>query len=82
MARYSYLAKVAIAVDQLFNTILAGSPDETLSARTHRKRHNQPWKALRVIIDCIFFWQTAHCYEAWKSEMERAQLPKSYRKNI
>lgn len=77
---YGYLARVAIGFDQFCNAILGGSPDETFSARCWRKRHCQPWKAMCLMIDCMFFWQAAHCFEAWQSEVSRAQLPKSYRR--
>lgn len=37
-----YLWNLLIALDQLANTLLAGWPDETLSARTHRKAESLP----------------------------------------
>ena len=79
MNSYGYFTRVAIALDQLCNTLVGGSPDETLSARCWRCRARQPWKALRLLVDGLFFWQDAHCREAWCSEMARAQLPGSYR---
>lgn len=51
-----YLYRVLIAVDQLFNSILGGWPDETLSARAWRcKDRNMKWKIARIVIDTIFF---------------------------
>lgn len=81
---YSYIAKVSIGIDQLLNSILGGSPDETFSARCWRKRNKRPWSFFRMIVDAIFFWQYdtkngGHCRQAWNSEIMRAQLPKSYR---
>lgn len=80
---YSYPERVLIGIDQLCNSLLGGSPDETFSARCWRKRARQPWTVLRLLVDGIFFWQRdaaqrGHCQQAWKSEMIRAQLPKSY----
>lgn len=78
MVKYSYMEFLLIAIDQLFNALCGGSPDETLSARCWRKREREPWKAFRVCIDYIFFWQKEHCKFAWQSEMKRLQLPSIY----
>lgn len=79
MVGYSYIECLLIAIDQLFNAIFMGSPDETLSARCWRKKASQPWKMFRICIDYIFFWQKEHCKSAWSSEMHRLQLPAIYR---
>lgn len=71
------LLQIAIAIDQLLNTLLGGMSDETLSARAYRqalKGNTLPNK----IIDFLFFWQKEHCYNAWLSEVKRKQLPKDY----
>ena len=75
------MKQVAIAIDQLINTVFGGYADETLSARVYRNRDNSWWWAMWVyIIDSLFFWQNAHCLVSYNSEMTRKQLPKKYRK--
>ena len=55
-----YGKSVLIAVDQLFNTVLGGWPDESLSSRAHRAAlAGRPWSAR--IIDALFFWENGHC---------------------
>ena len=67
------LKQVAIAIDQLFNTLLGGMADETLSARAHRT--GSAWEP---VIDALFFWQDDHCFQSYISEKERKQLPGAY----
>lgn len=67
-----------IALDQLANTLLGGMADETLSARAFRLELQGKGNELRELIDAIFFWQERHCYQAWRSEIERRQLPGMY----
>ncbi len=68
------LKQIAIAFDQLANTLLGGFSDETLSARAHRA--GSAWEP---VIDALFFWQIGHCFESYISEKERKQLPSEYR---
>lgn len=68
------LKQIAIAIDQLANTLLGGMADETLSARAHRT--GSVWEP---VIDALFFWQADHCQDAYISEKERKQLPSEYR---
>lgn len=71
-----YIFNVAIAVDQLVNSIFNGHPDETLSSRCYRLSERY-WYArtARVVLDFLFKpWGPNHCYEAYKSELERAHL--------
>ena len=68
------MLQVAIALDQLANTLLGGYADETLSARAWRAQH---W--LRYVIDAIFFFQPDHCYKAYLAELKRNQYPRHYR---
>lgn len=77
------LKQVAIALDQLVNTLTwikgdgFGYADETLSARAWRLRsQSNTWRR----IDKLFFWQTEHCKSSFESEMNRNQLPEEYRK--
>lgn len=77
--------QIAIAFDQLFNTFVwyhgMGWADETLSARAWRMAQTDPgWERIRFCIDALFFWQAAHCYGGYISELQRRQLPAEYRK--
>lgn len=74
--------QILLAIDQLFNALLfAGMADETLSARAFRRelQGSNFWTAFRQMVDSIFFWQNCHCFQAWKHEIERAQLPSDYK---
>lgn len=77
-----YFWNLLIALDQLANTLLAGWPDETLSARTHRKAEAGQWfwRMLRAIIDFLFQWDCRnHCRVSFERELTRAQMPMEYR---
>lgn len=75
----SYWLNLAIAFDQLLNAAFRGSPDETLSARAYRLSRDRGRHWPRRAIDALFFWQSAHCQQAYLSELLRRQLPKQYR---
>lgn len=71
--------RVAVAFDQLANTVLRGHPDETLSAKAYRMRHRRQWPVR--LIDWLFFritGQVDHCKGAFDKEQNRRQLPESY----
>lgn len=72
--------QIAIALDQLVNTLLGGYADETISAKSYRCRHNSGmrWLAYRSI-NALFFWQDDHCHSAFDSEKLRAHFPIEYR---
>lgn len=75
------LIQIAIAFDQLVNTLIPGGyADETLSARAHRMRIKaQPvWGWTARAINLLFFWQADHCKAAWQEEVLRRQLPDVY----
>jgi len=74
------MKQVAIALDQLVNTLFGGWADETISARLYRNKQNSwYWSAWYKTVNKLFFWQTDHCLEAYKSELARTQYPKFYR---
>ena len=75
----TYAKKVLIAVDQLLNALLAGWPDETLSSRAFRWDRNGVRKWPRIMIDCLFFWESQHCFQSYRSEREGRQLPPELR---
>lgn len=72
---------ILIAIDQLVNTLIGGWPDETISARCWRNRQQQPWRALRVMVDWLFklLGDVDHCREAYRSERIGKQLPPELR---
>ena len=76
-----YLQNLAIGFDQMLNTLLAGSPDESLSSRAHRQRTKgqRYWGWTADAIDKLFFWQTGHCEKSWLQEVKRKQLHPSFR---
>jgi hypothetical protein len=75
-----YLLNLGIAVDQLFNVLFGGWPDETLSAVAHRYApYSMRWNIVRKLLNLIFFWQDDHCQAAFYSELDRLQLPEDYR---
>lgn len=75
------LINVLIALDQLINTLLGGSPDETLSARAYRGRYRRArWHIAWLLIDALFFWEPCHCELAWRNELNRRHMPKDYQR--
>lgn len=79
------MKQTLIAIDQGINTLIYipgdgwGWADETLSARLFRC-HVQGLVSDRWYraVDRLFFWQDGHCYQSWRSEWERRQLPGHY----
>lgn len=79
-----YLRFVLIAIDQLANALLGGYADETLSSRIHRgavlaTKPRRRWLIARRVVNGLFWWQTDHCYGAYRSELRRYQMPPSMR---
>lgn len=76
------MIQIAIAIDQLANTLLGGTADETLSARAHRMRvkGHRYWGWTAAFIDALFFWDADHCLKAYQSEQARLQLPNDYQR--
>ena len=82
MAGMPYLLNNAIALDQQFNALLGGSPDETLSARAWRTEQTGKrfGKFFRPLIDALLWvFQRDHCRKAYFAELRRTQLHKDYR---
>jgi hypothetical protein len=83
-----------IALDQALNTLIwsshdrtsdiwsgFGMADETLSARAYRlSAVSDAWLWARRVIDTVFFWEYDHCRESWVAEINRAGLPRVYRR--
>lgn len=79
-----YLLQIAIAFDQLINTIIPGGwADETLSSRAYRMRskNQRYWGWTANVIDAMFFFQKEHCYNSWLEEVNRQQSHPSTRRN-
>ena len=74
-----YFHQLVIAVDQLFNAVLAGWADETLSSRAYRCRDVRKWRIIMRVIDSLFFWQDGHCKRAYLYELEQGHLPVEFR---
>lgn len=78
--------QVLIAVDQLFNALLGGYADETLSSCSYRMwRDGRRTGWLMRVIDALFFWErhppgvTGHCHAAYLSELARMGFHSSMR---
>ena len=74
---------VLIAIDQLFNALIGGAADETLSSRTYRgavlaKYPRKRWRIWYRVINALFF-DANHCKTAYKSEVKRRQYPAEFR---
>ena len=67
MSRYFH--NLAVSIDQLANTLLAGYPDETLSARSWRCRDKKRWFILMKVINFIAHNQH-HCEQAFTKEID------------
>jgi hypothetical protein len=76
---HNYWLNLAIAADQLFNALVGGHADETLSARCYRNRWKAyGWWLLYQFINALFFWQHDHCFQSYNAELERKHLPQEY----
>ena len=81
------MKQTLIAFDQFINTFVWseaegwGHADETLSARAWRlgKRFTKTWGRFERLVDTLFFWEEAHCFESYLAERDRKQYPKEYR---
>lgn len=73
------MKQVLIAIDQLANTLIGGYADETLSAAAYRWEKDDIRSWPRRLIDALFFFEEQHCFESWRAELLRTQLPRGYR---
>lgn len=77
----TYFRKIVTWLDQGLNVLLlAGYPDETLSAHFYRLARDGKRAWPRAVVNALFFWQRDHCWSAYKNEEERRQMPPEYRK--
>ena len=75
---------VLVAIDQLFNALIGGAADETLSSRTYRgamlaKQPRKRWRVLYRVINGLFFDRN-HCKTAYESEVTLRQYPAEFEK--
>lgn len=68
---------VLVAIDQLFNALIGGAADETLSSRTYRgamlaEKPKKRWRVLYRVINGLFFDRN-HCKMAYESEISGKQ---------
>ncbi|STZ76349.1 hypothetical protein [Bergeriella denitrificans] len=80
MKAKQHFRHIAIAADQLLNTVLGGHADETLSSRIWRKNQTaepkRRWKAALFIVDKVLFrWQHDHCLNSYRMELTRGHFP-------
>ena len=67
---YQYLKNLLVSLDQLLNSILGGSPDETISTRLH---DHYPDSWMRKTVDYLFKWQRPnHCQYSSENEYDEA----------
>lgn len=75
----SYWRSLLIAVDQLLNTLFMGYPDETISSRAYRCRHQLRWALAERTINVIFWWDRkggiSHCQLSYEAEVARKHTP-------
>src|SRR5512139_3368067 len=72
-----YVTRVLIGLDQWFNTLIGGMPDETISSRCARgSKSHWYWKVLAFFLDII---DKNHTRDALQSEYERRHAPESLR---
>lgn len=77
----NYVLQILIAIDQVFNAILGGYADETLSARAWRTEQKGRifGKFFRPLIDFVLFVQPDHCFKAYEAEQKRRHFPPDLR---
>jgi hypothetical protein len=62
----TYCWNILIAIDQFFNAVLGGDPDETISSRMGRWRSMGGWRAKIATSICLVLhvFDRGHCYDA------------------
>ncbi len=73
---------VVVAIDQLFNALIGGAADETLSSRTYRRailaeKPKKRWCVWYRVINAVFFDKN-HCKKAYESEINRRQYTQDF----
>ena len=68
-----YAINLLIGIDQFFNAVLGGAPDETISARCARGQRYWYWRVLGAILNAI---QPGHIETALANEQSGAHDPR------
>lgn len=65
--------RIAVGFDQTANAAFGGDEDETISSRCWRYRDEQPYRALRKLVDTAFALagDSDHCENAFRSELSK-----------
>lgn len=63
-----YIWNLLISIDQLFNTILGGFPDETLSSRMGKKVRNKECVMCKLICRILNLFDKNHCEKSIEEE--------------
>lgn len=74
-----HFLQIAIAIDQLMNTLLGGWCDETLSSRAWRLRNKTHFFVIHKVIDTILFFDPHHCEMSYLAERNSTQEPPELR---
>jgi hypothetical protein len=74
---WQYIKNLLIWIDQGFNVVLGGYPDETLSSRAYRAwiKNRVFGNLFKPLIDTLFFFDPDHCFTSYLSEKQRKQQP-------
>jgi hypothetical protein len=48
-----YGLNILISIDQFFNTVLGGDPDETISSRAAKGQHKWYWRLLGYLLEWL-----------------------------
>ena len=85
LTRYGY--HVLIAIDQLFNALIGGAADETLSSRTYRgavlaKYPRKRWRIWYRVINALFFDDIATVKMPSPIEVNKEELHNYILKNF
>ena len=71
-ARKSYILRLLISVDQLFNVLLLnGNEDHTISGRVgymSMSTNKWYWNLAEYLIDKLFWFDLKHCYNSIESD--------------
>lgn len=75
-----------IAIDQLFNALISGAADETLSSRAYRcavvtEHPRKRWIIIHRFINGLFF-NREHCKVAYFSEVYRRQYTEDFQREV
>lgn len=74
-----YIWNILISIDQFFNTVFGGDPDETISSRVG-KRAEKGCKACILLCKLLGFFEKDHCYKSIEPDEGQRDLNSTERK--